>query len=63
MLDKVASKPVDKDKEGDQKNKNNEDTKWSKGIKKHKDLQVFLEITPMQKEVLSSHKLHHHAYE
>ena len=27
MLDKVASKPVDKDKEGDQKNKNNEDTK------------------------------------
>ena len=63
MLDKVASNPVDKDKEGDQKNKKNENTEWNKGIKKHKDLQIFLKISPVQKEVLSSHKLHNHVYE
>ena len=28
-----------------------------------KNLQSFLEISPMQKEVLSSHKLQDHAYE
>ena len=28
-----------------------------------KDLQSFLEISPMQKEVLSSHKLQGHIYE
>ena len=28
-----------------------------------KNLQSFLEISPMQKEVLPSHKLRHHAYE
>ena len=28
-----------------------------------KDLQSFLEISPMQKEALASHKLQDHAYE
>ena len=28
-----------------------------------KNLQSFLEISPVQKEVLSSHKLRNHAYE
>ena len=32
-------------------------------FKTSKDLQSFLEISPMQKEVLPSHKLLDHAYE
>ena len=31
--------------------------------KRSKNLQSFLEICPMQKEVLTSHKLRDHAYE
>ena len=34
-----------------------------KPIENSKNLKSFLEISPVQKEVLSSHKLQEHAYE
>ena len=49
MLDEIESKTVHKDEEG------------NRYISKNP--QSFLEISPVQKEVLSSHELQDHAYE
>ena len=50
MLDEIESKTVHKDKEGD--------LQREKPVKNvGQNLQSFLEISPVQKEVLSSHKL------
>ena len=63
MLDKLESKTVHNDKEGDRyrKEKTWSELKLVENI--HKNLQSFLEISPTQKEVLLSHKLQDHAYE
>ena len=37
MLDEIASKIVDKDKEGDWERKKKSDTEWSKASQKHKE--------------------------
>ena len=49
---------------GDRQREKKSDTKWSKARRKlNKTPQSFLEISPVQKEVLRSHKLQDHAYE
>ena len=65
MLDEIESKTVYKDEEGDgwriKRSKTLSEVKPVKNI--IKNLQSFLEISPLQKEVLLSHKLQDHAYE
>ena len=59
MLDEIASKTVHKDEDILVKTLNEVEP-----VKKtSKNLQIFLEISPVQKEVLPSHKLQDHAYE
>ena len=60
MLNNIESKTVHKDK-GDQKKKTLSEVKPVVNISKN--LESFLEITSIQKEVLPSHKLQYHAYE
>ena len=63
ILDEIESKTVDNGKEGDRgkRSKTLSEVKPVKNISKN--LQSFLEISPVQKEVLLSHKLRDHAYE
>ena len=64
MLDETESKTVDKAEEGDQQRKKKWDTEWSKPVENmNKNLQSFLEIIPVQKGVLLSHKLWDYVYE
>ena len=63
MLDKIDSKTVHKDEEGERRkrSKTMSDVKPVENVSKNP--QSFLEIRPVQKEVLPSHKLQGHAYE
>ena len=65
MLDEIESKTVHKDEEGDgcgiKRSKTLSEAKPVKNV--IKNLQSFLEIIPLQKEFLLSHKLQDHAYE
>ena len=64
MLDKIESKTVHNDEEGDQERKKNKTLSELTQVKnKSKNLLSFLEISPLKKEVLPSHKLQDHAYE
>ena len=61
MLHEIESKTMHKDEEGDRGKKvRHSEVKPVENISKN--LQSFLEISPMQKEVLL-HKLQDHAYE
>ena len=64
MLHEISSKTMHKDEEGDRQRKKKEglnDVKQVENI--NKNPQSFLEIDPMQKEVLPSYKVQEHAYE
>ena len=65
MLDEIESKTVHKDEEGDgwriKRSKTLSEVKPVKNV--IKNLQSFLEISPLQKKDLLSHKLRDHAYE
>ena len=63
MLDKIASKTVHKDKaiERGKRNKTLNEVKPVENISKN--IQSFLLISPVQKEVLPLHKLQDHACE
>ena len=64
MLDEIDSKTVNEDEDGDQQRKKSKTLSEEKPVKKiSKNLQSFLEIRLVQKEVLLSHKLKDHAYE
>ena len=64
MLDEIESKTVHKDKEGDRERETSKALSEVKPVENiSKNLQSFLEISPVQKEVLLSHKLRDHAYE
>ena len=56
MLDEIESGRVHKDEKGDQYGKK-ETQREVKPVENSKNLQSFLEISPMQKEGLPSHKL------
>ena len=58
MLDERASETIYKDKKPDREREKKQGTEWSKASQKHEYLKIFLEISPVQKEVPSSHKLH-----
>ena len=63
ILDEIESKTVDNGKEGDggKRSKTLSEVKPVKNM--IKDRQSFLEIKPVQKEILLSHNLLDHAYE
>ena len=62
MLDEIGSKTVQNDRESDQPRKKTlSEIKLVENVSKN--LKSFLEITPVQKKVLISHKLQDHAYE
>ena len=63
MLAKIESKTVHKDEviNRGKRSKTLSEVKRVKNISKN--LQTFLEISPVEKEVLLSHKLQDHAYE
>ena len=64
MLDEIESKTVHKDKEVIDRGKRSKTLSEVKPVENiSKNLQSFLEISPVQKEVLPSHKLRDHAYE
>ena len=64
MLGEIASRTMNKDEGVINRGKRSKTLSEVKPIKKSsKNLQNFLEISPMQKEVLPSHQLQHHAYE
>ena len=64
MLDEIESKTVHKGKEGDRYRKKSKTLSEVKPVKNiSKNLQSFVEISPMQKEVLPLYKLEDHAYE
>ena len=60
MLDEIESKSMHKDEESDQQGKRSKTLSKLKPVKK---ISKNLEISPVQKEVLSSHKLQDHADE
>ena len=63
MLDEIESKTVLKDEEGDGYRKRSKTLSEVKPLKNiSKNPQSFLEVRPMQKEVLTSHKLQDHPY-
>ena len=63
MLDETQSKTMHKDEEGDQQRKRSKTLSEVKPVENiSQNLQSFLEICPVQKEVLPSHKLPDHAY-
>ena len=63
MLAKIKSKTVDKD-EVINRGKRSKRLSEVKRVKNtSENLQTFLEISPVEKEVLLSHKLQDHAYE
>ena len=65
MLDEIESKTVHKETKKvinrEKRSKTLSEVKPVENISKN--LQSFLEISPVQKEVLPSHKLRDHAYE
>ena len=63
MLAKIESKTVHKDEmiNRGKRSKTLSEVKRVENISKN--LQTFLEISPMEKQVLLSHKLQDHAYE
>ena len=61
MLDEIASKALHK--EGDQMRKKKSLNEVKPVTNINKNPQSFLEISPLQKEVLPSHKLQDHVYE
>ena len=64
MLDEIESKTAHKDEEGYQQREKKIRQSGIKPVKNiSKNLQSFLEISPVQKEVLPLHKLRDHAYE
>ena len=64
MLDEIASKTCIKTKKVIDRGKRSMTLSEVKPVKNiRKNLQSFLEISPVQKEVLPSHKLRDHAYE
>ena len=63
MLDEIASKTVHRDKEDNQKRKRSKTLNKVPLENISKSLQIFLEISPMEKGALPSHKLQDHAYE
>ena len=64
VLDEIESKPCTKLKRGTDREKSSRRLSEVKPFENiNKNLQSFLEISPMQKEVLLSHKLRDHAYE
>ena len=63
MLDKIESKAVHKDKEGDRKWKKKQDSEVKPVKNKSKNLLSFLEISSVQKEVLLPRNLWDHMYE
>ena len=64
MLDEIESKTVHKAEEVTDRGKRSNTLSEVKPVKNiNKNLQSFLEIIPVQKEVLLSHKLRDHAYE
>ena len=64
MLDEIESKPVHKAEEGDRRGKRSKALGEVKPVENiNKNRQSFPEISPVQKEVLLSHKLRDHAYD
>ena len=64
MLDEIESKPCTKMKKVIDRGKKSKTLSEVKPVENiNKNLQSFLEISPVQKEVLLSHKLRDHAYE
>ena len=59
MLDEIAPKIMHKDEEG-KRSKTLNKVKPVENV--NKNLQSFLKISPVQKEVLTSHKLQGYAY-
>ena len=64
MLEEIESKTMHKDKEVIDRGKRSKTLSEVKPVENiKKNLQSFLEISPVQKKVLLSHKLQDHAYE
>ena len=64
MLDQIESETMNKDKKVIDRGKTSKTLSEVMPVKNiSKNLQSFLEINPMEKEVLLSHKLQDHAYE
>ena len=64
ILDEIESKTVLNDKEGIDTGRRSNTLSEVKQVENiSKNLQSFLEISPVQKEALPSHKLRDHAYE
>ena len=63
MLDKIESKTVNKDEEGDRQRKKKAMSEVKLAENTSKNSQSFLEISPVQKGTLLSHKLQDPAYE
>ena len=64
MLDEIESKPCTKLKKVTDRGKSSKTLSEVKPFENiNKNLQGFLEISPVQKEVLLSHKLRDHVYE
>ena len=64
MLEEIESKTVHKAEEGDRQRKTSKTLSEVKPVENiYKNLQSFLEMSPVQKEVLPSDKLEDHAYE
>ena len=64
MLDEIQSKPCAKTKKVIDREKRSKTLSEVKPVQNiSKNLHSFLEISPMQKEALPSHKLQDHAYE
>ena len=64
MLDEIESKTMHKDEEDIDRGKRSKALSEVKQVENiSKNLQSFVEISPVQKEVLLSHKLRDHAYE
>ena len=63
MLDEIEAETVHNDEEGDYRGKRSNKLSEVKSVEKiSKNLQSFLDINAMQKEVLLSHKVQGHAY-
>ena len=64
MLDQIESETMNKDRKVIDRRKTSKTLSEVMPVKNiSKNLQSFLEISPMEKEVLLSHKLQDHAYE
>ena len=64
MLDEIESNTVHKEKGRDQRGKRSKTLSKVKPVENiSKNLQSFLQISPMQKEVIPLHKLQNHAHE